>query len=140
MALAYRLDRVLRQLDALLPAEQCQQNQDALMRTLLGKEAEVTGERPPQNADMVAGLEVGTARQLDGTAAFAATDFIDNMIAQPGWFTAGHDYRSHANAPTRIPPSPVLEGNEGVRGEQRPKSLNTAPTLGMSRADVWDIN
>jgi hypothetical protein len=97
-------------------------------------------QRPLRHAHRVTGLEPWTTGQLDRSIALARTDLVDDTIAQLGWFAAGHDYCSHANAPTRIPPSPVLKANEAIARKQRPKPLNTASAFGLSFADIRDID
>src|SRR5262249_2071140 len=114
-ASAYHFDVLLGERHPLLAAEQRQQNQHALVRPHTGKEPKVPGEESSHNPYLVTGLRTVGGRKLDGTAAFAAADFFGNRIAQPGWFTAGHDPRSHANGPTHIPPAPIPEGNESIR-------------------------
>jgi hypothetical protein len=110
------------------------------MRTHPGVEAEVPCERACENPHRVTGLRPRALGQLNGAVPLTGPKLIDDTIAQLGRFAAGHDYCSHANTPTRVPPSPVLEGNEAIRRKQRSKSLNTASALGLSLTDIRDID
>src|SRR5262249_28018132 len=79
----HRLDIILGKLDPLLPAEQRQQDQHALVWTLAGVESQMAGERPLQNIHRVARLERRRLGELDQTATLTVPDFMDHGIGHP---------------------------------------------------------
>src|SRR5262245_27955249 len=76
-----RLDVILAKIDPLLSNQQRQEHEHPLVWAHPGVKAEVAGEGPLQDANLIADLEAGTPGELDQPATLARPDLGDDPIA-----------------------------------------------------------
>ena len=112
------LDMRGRKLDALLPAQQLQEQRNAIARGLAGIKPDVIAKGTLHDPHGVAPPRLWLRWQLDVTAALAATDIIDDTIGNAGRAAAGKDKATDARRILRIRPL-QRDQHENVAGKQR---------------------
>ena len=132
-----RLDRILRELDTLLSAEQRQQHQHPLVSSHPGTEPEAPRKWALQDPHLVARLELGALRQLDQPVALALAEVIDDLISDARRPDTVHDQADDTDAPA-APAGGVplrLDGEETItRKEGRRISILRPCEIQCSRS------
>jgi len=140
-----RLDRILRELDTLLSAEQRQQHQHPLVSSHPGTERELPREWALQDPHLVARLELGALRQLDQPVALALAEVIDDLISDARRPDTVHDQADDTDAPA-APAGGVplrLDGEETITRKEGRRISILRPRLEAREgptADAAPIN
>jgi len=112
------LDVTRCQLDPLLPAEQCQEDEHTLVRPLAGIESELSLQWSCQNPHAIARARPRKLRQFHQPAPLPRSNFIDHAVRDARRPAAVHDEVDHTGGPPRSVPL-QLDRDEGVPRKER---------------------